>query len=448
MTYSDANVYTTGSIINLFNDQMLNISELPYKFNDQHFTPVVYDVPFSDRYTEVMFIDSNQQQPPHGHTQLFYAANKQEIIVGWRGTEPEIKDIITDGTFQPVELGCAPQGVCSGFSEKGKVHKGFWEAFHLVKDIQIPDIKERETIFEHILELAQKRKLFVCGHSLGGALALLHSAQLKAYEPCLYTYGMPRLFTYNAVQELTQITHYRHVNENDTVPSVPFHKDMDNDFFKKGEKILGYYTEIADTPIIKEVLSVYGPTSWTIPLVTKIKKQTDSNDPFFHHGKLVHFSIAYHETLKLYIIPDLNEKNMKNTMKAIEQQEDLNKLRKQEENIMFKGNENPSHKGGLGFPAHSSTKYASYIDLRLTELCSSTTNQKPQTSQNDSLFMEKKLNYSATPAIEIQAAIARRFHILKELDEQLSTTLDVTLKDEKGSIALQRYYNYKHAITR
>ncbi|CDM88624.1 lipase family protein [Xenorhabdus bovienii] len=450
LTYSDDNEYATGSVVNLFNDQMLDISELPYRFNDQSFTPVVYDVPFSDRYTEVEFIDSDKQEPPQGHTQLFYAVNKQEIIIGWRGTEPEKQDIITDLTFQPIELGCTPQGVCSGFSEKGKVHKGFWDAFYLINNVKISR-KGNIEVFKHIFELAQNRKLFICGHSLGGALALLHSAQLKAQEPRLYTYGMPRVFTKNAVQEFTQITHYRHVNENenDTVPSVPFHRDMDNNSFKKGEKILGYYTEVANTPIIREILSAIPITSLTIPHVKKIKKQSDNNDHFFHHGKLVHFSIAYHENLKLYIIPDLNKKNMENTMKAIEQQEDLNRLRKQEENIMFNGNENPSHKGGLGPFAHSSTKYAKYIDLRLTELCSSTTNQKPQTNQKDySVFTEKKLSYTATPAIEIQKAIARRLHILKEIDGQLATTLEVTRKDEKGSIALQRYYNYKNSNAR
>ncbi|MDX8001056.1 hypothetical protein FE394_18135 [Xenorhabdus sp. Reich] len=58
-------------------------------------------------------------------------------LLRWKACKPPValnggkKDVFTDGTFQPLELDCTEKGVCSGFIEKGKVHKGFWEAFHL-----------------------------------------------------------------------------------------------------------------------------------------------------------------------------------------------------------------------------------------------------------------------------------------------------------------------------
>ncbi|WFQ78346.1 lipase family protein [Xenorhabdus sp. SF857] len=431
LTYSDDNKYATGSIVNVFNNQMLDISKLPYKFNDQSFTPVVYDVPFSDRYTEVVYIDSNKQDVPQGHTQLFYVANKNEVIVGWRGTEmTETKDILTDGIFQPLELSCTPKGVCSGFSEKGKVHKGFWEAFHLVKDIQVPDIEKRKTVFEHVLGLAKVRKLFVCGHSLGGALALLHSAQLKSYNPCLYTYGMPRLFTQSAVQELTEITHYRHVNEDDFVPSVPFNKDMDNIALQADYKFVGYAIEVFDTAIGTSLSTAGALTA------KSIKSLSRDNEPFLHHGKLVYFYVLPDAESKLYLLPELNEKTRKETKEFIEQQTKVDKYREQEIRSFFQGDENPTGKRGTGLLDHSSALYAEYIDKRLRELCTLSPDEKLQSKQEDLSFLESEPH--SIRAI-FQRKKIREYYFLREIDNQLATTLDVTRKNERGFVALQRY---------
>ncbi|WP_250848317.1 lipase family protein, partial [Escherichia coli] len=35
----------------------------------------------------------------------------------------------------------------------------------------------------------KNKNLYICGHSLGGALALLHSSELRDNNPLLYTYG-------------------------------------------------------------------------------------------------------------------------------------------------------------------------------------------------------------------------------------------------------------------
>ncbi|WP_237388355.1 lipase family protein [Xenorhabdus sp. Sc-CR9] len=431
LTYGDNNKYATGSIVNVFNNQMLNISELPYKFNDQSFAPVVYDVPFSDRYTEVVYIDSNKQDVPQGHTQLFYVANKKEVIVGWRGTEmTETKDVLTDGTFQPLELSCTEKGICSGFIEKGKVHKGFWEAFHLVKDIQVPDIEKRETVFEHVLGLAEARKLFVCGHSLGGALALLHSAQLKSYNPCLYTYGMPRLFTQSAVQELTEITHYRHVNEDDFVPSVPFNKDMDNIALQTDYKFVGYAIEVFDT-VVGTSLSLAGALT-----AKSVKSLSRDNDPFLHHGKLVYFYVLPDSESKLYLLPELNEKTRKETKEFIEQQTKVDQYREQEIRSFFQGDENPTGKRGTGLFDHSSALYAEYIDKRLRELCSLPPDKKLQRKPEDLSFLESEPH---SIGAVFQRKKIREYYFLREIDNQLATTLEVTRKDERGPAALRRY---------
>ncbi|MDE9430213.1 lipase family protein [Xenorhabdus bovienii] len=435
LTYANGNINHWGSVEHFFNQQLLDLSRSPHRLNDQNFAPIVYDVPFSDRYTEVVYLDSNKQDAPLGHTQLFYAANKKELIVGWRGTEmTEIQDIITDGIFQPLELGCIPKGVCSGFSEKGKVHKGFWEAFHLISQLNVPNVEEEISIFDNVSELAKERKLFVCGHSLGGSLALLHSAQLKTYNPCLYTYGMPRTFTQSAVQELSEIIHYRHVNEDDFVPSVPFNKDMDNIALQADYKFVGYIIEVLDTP----VGSLVPGMAFT---AKGIKSLSRDNDPFLHHGKLVYFYVSpYLESKpKLYLLPELNEKTKKDAVEFIEQQTKtkVSQFRQQEMNSLYlENNENPADKGGSGLFDHSSTLYASYIDQRLRELCALPPDKKLQRSQEDLSFLESEPR-SIRAIMEREKV--RKHYFLMEIDNQLAITLEITRKDERGPVALQRY---------
>ncbi|MDC9580709.1 lipase family protein [Xenorhabdus sp. PR6a] len=430
LTYAEDTENDLGSVTNFFQKQLLDLSRSPYRINDQSFSPVVYDVPFSDRYTEVVYVDSNKQKVPQGHTQLFYVANRKEVIVGWRGTEmTETQDLMTDGTFQPIELGITPKGVSSGFSEKGKVHKGFWDAFYLIKQIQVPKRNDGKMVFEHVIELTENKKLFVCGHSLGGALALLHSAQLKSHNPCLYTYGMPRLFTQSAVQELTEIIHYRHVNEDDFVPSVPFNKDMDNIALQADYKFAGYVIEVFD--VVGTSLSLAGALA-----AKSVKSLSRDNDPFLHHGKLVYFYALPDSESKLYLLPELNEKTRKETKKFIEKQTKVEQYREQEIRSFFQGNENPTGKGGTGLFDHSSTLYAAYIDKRLRELCAFSPDKKLQRKPEDLSFLESEPH--SIRAV-FQRKKIREYYFLREIDTQLTITLDVTRDDERGPIALQRY---------
>ncbi|MFL3084750.1 lipase family protein, partial [Providencia stuartii] len=105
-----------------------------------------------------------------------------------------------------------------------KVHKGFLEAYQCVEKYFPAKIKRINTN-------SKAKKLFITGHSLGGALASLHSSELRDYNPLLYTYGSPRVFTGSGVNALASVNHFRHVNDADTVTSVPFDTNMDNWLF-------------------------------------------------------------------------------------------------------------------------------------------------------------------------------------------------------------------------
>ncbi|WP_412093193.1 lipase family protein, partial [Pseudomonas viridiflava] len=99
-------------------------------------------------------------------------------------------DLNTDVTFRPVApevaANCEPKVPCDNLTPEGSVHLGFRNAFEMARRIFTKDLGEI------IPPQAESKKLFVCGHSLGGALGLVHSAALKNKNPLLYTYGMPR----------------------------------------------------------------------------------------------------------------------------------------------------------------------------------------------------------------------------------------------------------------
>ncbi|PQQ22419.1 lipase, partial [Photorhabdus luminescens] len=138
LAYADGDVNVAGSVKHFFNRQMVDVSKLPYQVEKASATPVVCDVPFSERYTRVEFIDSQAGNNKQGDTKLFYAASKKDMIVSWRGTV-SLDNYLTDATFQPLALSCDDdKALCSEFIHHGKVHKGFWEAFNLGGRLIVP----------------------------------------------------------------------------------------------------------------------------------------------------------------------------------------------------------------------------------------------------------------------------------------------------------------------
>ncbi|AZE56937.1 Putative lipase [Pseudomonas synxantha] len=125
--------------------------------------------------------------------------------------------------------------------------------------------------FNEIQKALFGRKLFIYGHSLGGALALIHSAELKDLNPLLYTYGMPRTFTAKALERLKSVTHFRHVNDADTITSVPLEAELDNWLYNAFGPLgpsLGYVWSVGELAAGK--LIRFG-------------------DPYWHHGQIAMF---------------------------------------------------------------------------------------------------------------------------------------------------------------
>ncbi len=143
-------------------------------------------------------------------TQLFIAHSGRAIVIAFRGTE-KFKDWLTNA------------GIDFKDTSHGLVHKGFDRALESVW-------KQITTTLGDIQQYGQP--LWITGHSLGGALAVLAAARLaldidtSIYKSIngLYTFGQPRVGNrvfVKALDEEIKPRYFRFVNDNDIVPRVP-----------------------------------------------------------------------------------------------------------------------------------------------------------------------------------------------------------------------------------
>jgi triacylglycerol lipase len=145
-------------------------------------------------------------------TQGFVARQDNNVFVTFRGTEPiNADDWLSDVNYHQRKL--LP-------SVSGLIHGGFTLAIEEVMQPMIDVVAEfmrRDT-----------PRLFITGHSLGGALAVLAAAvlQFEAHRSvtAVYTYGQPRVgneeFSTAFNSALGSVT-FRHVNDLDIVPHLP-----------------------------------------------------------------------------------------------------------------------------------------------------------------------------------------------------------------------------------
>ncbi|CAH8242810.1 Lipase [Vibrio aestuarianus] len=163
------------------------------------------------------------------------------------------------------------------------LHNGFYKYastfFKLIND----DIKENHRI----------KDFYFCGHSLGGAGALIVSSLIvnnySLSKARLFTYGMPRTGTHSFVAKFNNIVHYRHVNNHDLVPQVPF-KWMNTNSKKENNDRLPLKILKGTSPLLYVADSLFNRVT------------DDDNDNYHHHGNLVQlltYSIEKHQPKKV-----------------------------------------------------------------------------------------------------------------------------------------------------
>ncbi|UUN90740.1 lipase family protein [Pseudomonas extremorientalis] len=192
----------------------------------QRFYPVYEDVPYSRRF-EILPFDpelypqnhpewaEEQEHPARLHffddekfgtdTQAFITHHDEVILIAVRGTASAADGLRDANAHQVVFL----EGV-------GKAHEGFYQAYRAMRNF----------ILSYLRQFHTNQRIIICGHSLGGAIALLLAESLRRspgtnYNILLYTYGAPRAADSEFTAGASTLVHHRIVNHNDPVPSVP-----------------------------------------------------------------------------------------------------------------------------------------------------------------------------------------------------------------------------------
>ncbi|KMN12086.1 lipase [Pseudomonas weihenstephanensis] len=269
------------SMGNWFGDALAKFDEI-WKADpaqSKAYYPLYEDVPYSKRLEVVPFdpdlypvnspdLEEKQEHPASIHflddrdqidntdTQAFITHNDELILISVRGTNEKLADGLRDADALQVPF---TQGV-------GKVHRGFYEAA----------LKVYELTINYLEKFYTGQKLIICGHSLGGAITLLLSEMLRRradydYNIVLYTYGAPRAADATFVKGAADLVHYRMVNHNDPVPSVP-------------GTWMNTKTSVYATGAALTFLNVPAGLAVFSAGITNL-----SGEPYEHHGKLRHF---------------------------------------------------------------------------------------------------------------------------------------------------------------
>lgn len=138
-------------------------------------------------------------------TQAFITHNDKIVLISVRGTQEVLVDTGRDLDARQVP-----------YEGKGQAHRGFHGGFLAVRPF-----------VERYLEAfyTAEHTIIVCGHSLGGAIALLLAEWLRCLptgpDVVLYTFGAPRAGDRAFVRAAQPLTHHRIVNHDDPIPALP-----------------------------------------------------------------------------------------------------------------------------------------------------------------------------------------------------------------------------------
>jgi triacylglycerol lipase len=148
------------------------------------------------------------------------------LVLAFRGTEvKKPTDIKNDLQAEPQSLGALGGPGGSIFTleaddlttaqeqwPKVKVHPGFWTAFNAVKSEIVKELDREEL---------KDLPLYITGHSLGGALAVVATYALESDRiAAAYTFGGPRVGNLQFGQRIKPPV-YRVINASDIVPRLP-----------------------------------------------------------------------------------------------------------------------------------------------------------------------------------------------------------------------------------
>lgn len=149
---------------------LASFSQTTYKEPKNHF--------FTHNGTCYPFTFMSRLEHPGAHGDVFFSDALQWMVLAWRGTH-DFDDVLTDVKIKKVRCDM------NGFN-CGTVHDGFYKSYSGVMN-QIP---------LQFIQAKKGYKLYVTGHSLGGAIAIFNALDLSTRGlkvDRLVTFGQPRV---------------------------------------------------------------------------------------------------------------------------------------------------------------------------------------------------------------------------------------------------------------
>ncbi|EGQ8494005.1 lipase [Vibrio cholerae] len=275
----------------------LKRKERPTYSGDLQAKWLLEEIPYSKALSAQYYADDNLG------SEGYIIFNNELVIIGVRGTEPYFqskKPPVDDTRLRIIKAASGMAAVVADKIESATDSPGMKDL--IITDLDAAQIAPKEfggtyvhrgfyqytmallSLMEKDLGLHKIKKFYCCGHSLGGAGALLLSALIKdSYHPPvlrLYTYGMPRTGTRSFVTRYKNILHYRHVNNHDVVAQIPM--TWANTDFTEG-------------------LDKWDVFSSGITLIKKMLTDND-DDNYLHHGNLSQL-FTYNDSDQILLTP-------------------------------------------------------------------------------------------------------------------------------------------------
>ena len=216
-------------IFNFFRDDLAQKKSRIYPDGD--FPLLTRSVRRGDHFQDLRFWDAGVIQPDgsgNSDPQAFAVRSRDQILISVRGTS-ELVDWLSDARFAMRPFTEGPRPANTATERPLQVHTGFHENFGILKP-HIDAYLGEHLALDTPIDGRTQRDVILCGHSLGGATALLLAAYIRShYSPrvMLYTYGMPRVGEepfaahYDPETGTEPIYHFRHVHHQDLVTRVP-----------------------------------------------------------------------------------------------------------------------------------------------------------------------------------------------------------------------------------
>lgn len=203
-------------------------------------------IPGLDRYTQVAnfttSLDATTTLFPNlgtvGNRILQRLINPKQVFTGFALTSEANNIIVFRGTSNPLEWIANFQARQSNYGQvggvQGKVHTGFLRLYDQIAT-QVRNVADR---------FNSDVPCFIAGHSLGGALATLATADLGQGNRALkkqlqlYSYAAPRVGDLEFARSFSTIlpNSFRVINFADLVPMVPPSRFRDEQYFHVGQK--------------------------------------------------------------------------------------------------------------------------------------------------------------------------------------------------------------------